>query len=132
MSKDGLLPKRLGKIHPKFETPFFASCVTALLSLIIAGLFPINVLGELVSITTLFLFTVVCLGVLLLRYRHPEMKRPFKVPFVPLVPVLGILACVGQMGFFPKLAWLQLTAWLLIGLLVYFVYSAKHSKLRNL
>ncbi len=131
ISKDGLLPHRFAKVNPKTKTPIFASVVTVLIPIVISGLFPIALLGELVSMTTLFLFTIVCLGVLILRYKHPEYERPFKVPFVPLIPALGMVTCIGQMGFMPGAIWAQLATWLLIGFFVYFIYGHRHSKLRK-
>lgn len=131
IGKDRLLPAAFCKISPKTQTPIFSSVITGLIALVISGLFPINILGELVSMTTLFIFTIVCLGVLLLRYKHPEIHRPFKVPLVPFIPLAGIVACIAQMAFLPPVTWLQLFCWLLIGLAVYFAYSIRHSKIRK-
>jgi basic amino acid/polyamine antiporter, APA family len=102
-----------------------------LVMIVVAGLFPINVLGQLVSMTTLFLFTIVCLGVWLLRKRHPEFHRGFKVPFVPWVPLAGIVACVAQMLFLPLVTWIQMILWLVLGLFVYFTYGIRNSKIRS-
>ena len=131
ISQDGLLPASLSSINKKTQTPLVSSILTASISLIIAGLFPISILAELVSMTSLFLFAVVCLGVLILRYSHPEYERKFKVPLVPWIPAIAILGCVGQMSFLPATSWLQLIGWLTMGLLVYFSYGIHRSKLRH-
>jgi APA family basic amino acid/polyamine antiporter len=131
MSRDGLFPEAFGNIHPKTKTPIFSSLITTLVIAFIAGLFSIEVLVQIVSITTLFIFTIVCLGVLVLRRTHPEFHRSFKVPFVPVVPLLGMLVCIGQMCMLPLTAWVQLLCWILLGLVIYFGYSARHSKVRN-
>lgn len=130
--KDGLLPARFTKIDSKTKTPVFASVITGLVSFVVAGLFPVAVLGELVSMATLFLFCIVCLGVWILRKTHPEFNRPFKVPFVPWIPLLGIIACVAQMGFLPSTTWVEFGIWLAVGLIIYFGYSIRHSKIRSL
>jgi basic amino acid/polyamine antiporter, APA family len=131
IGKDGLLPRSFSNVNKKTRTPIFASILTGLICLIIAGLFPVGVLGELVSMTTLLLFAIVCAGVLILRYRHPEIKRPFKVPFVPVVPILGIVACIAQMCFLPPATWVQLVIWMAIGLIIYFSYSIRKSKIQK-
>jgi APA family basic amino acid/polyamine antiporter len=131
VGKDGLLPPSFCHVHPKTKTPLFSSLVTVLVVITVGGIFPINVLGQLVSMTTLFLFSIVCLGVWLLRKHHPEFKRPFKVPFVPWVPLAGITACVLQMLFLPLITWVQISLWLGLGLFIYFLYGVKNSKLRN-
>lgn len=129
--KDGLLPTRCCKINQKTSTPLFSSVLTALGCLIVAGLFPVSVLSALVSITTLFLFAIVCLGVLILRYLHPEFHRPFKVPLVPYIPLVGILACLFAMASLPLVSWIQLIAWVIVGLFIYFGYGLRYSKLRQ-
>lgn len=131
MSKDGLLPKPFSQINKNTKTPLFASIATCGISMVIAGLFSVNILGQLVSMTTLFIFGMVCLGVLILRYTHPEFKRTFKVPLVPYIPLTGMLVCLGQMCFLPLASWILLICWLALGLLIYFRYGMKHSKLRN-
>lgn len=131
MSRDGLLPPVFGRVHPRFKTPHIASIITGAAAAIIAGLFPIGILGELVSIGTLLAFTIVCLGVLVLRYNHPSIHRPFKTPFMPFVPILGAGFAVFQMASLPFDTWLRLIIWMAIGLLIYFTYSFKNSKLHK-
>ncbi len=130
ISKDGLLPKPFGHVNRKIKTPVFGALITMIVAFVAAGMFPVAVLGELVSMSTLFLFAIVCLGVLILRKTHPEHKRTFKVPLVPFVPGLGVIFCVAQMCFLPLLTWVEFLCWLAIGLIVYFSYSMKHSKIR--
>lgn len=131
VSKDGLISKRFSKINRKTKTPLFSTIATSLFCVIISGLLPVNILGELVSMQTLFLFAIVCLGVLILRYMHPEFERPFKVPLVPFIPGIGILVCLFQMGCLPIGTWIQFLIWLTCGLLIYFGYGMRHSKLRR-
>ena len=129
MARDGLLPPVFGKVHPKFKTPYIATIITGSVAMVFGGLFPIDILGELVSIGTLLAFIIVCAGVLVLRYRSPELKRPFRTPFVPLVPILGIGTCGFMMAFLPLTTWLRLGIWMAIGLGIYFMYGRHHSKL---
>jgi APA family basic amino acid/polyamine antiporter len=131
MAKDGLLPATFAKIHPKYGTPHVTTWITGISCAIIAGLFPLNLLGELISIGTLLAFALVCAGVLVLRKTQPDLPRPFRTPWVPLVPVLGILICVTQMFALPTITWLNLTIWLALGFAVYFGYSVRHSTLRH-
>jgi APA family basic amino acid/polyamine antiporter len=129
MSKDGLLPASFSKIHPKFKTPYYSTVITGVVALILAGILPINILGELVSIGTLLAFVIVCVGILVLRYKRPELKRPFRTPLVPLVPILGAGICLLQMYSLPLDTWLRLIVWMAIGIIIYFTYSIKNSKL---
>ncbi len=129
MSRDGLLPPVFGKVHPKYQTPYLATIITGVVAGLVAGAFPIDILGELVSIGTLLAFVIVSAGVLVLRYRSPNLHRPFRTPMVPLVPVLAILICGYMMSGLPGDTWLRLLVWLAIGLAVYFGYGRHHSRI---
>jgi APA family basic amino acid/polyamine antiporter len=129
MSKDGLLPRAFSTLHPRFRTPHKTTIVTGVIVAVVAALFPISVLGELVSIGTLSAFVIVCAGVLVLRRRHPELERPFRTPLVPLVPILGIVSCLALMASLPLDTWIRLVVWLAIGMAIYFLYGRKHSVL---
>jgi APA family basic amino acid/polyamine antiporter len=128
MSKDGLLPPVFAAVHPRFRTPWLASLLTGAFAMAMAGLLPIGLLGELVSIGTLLAFAIVCAGVLVLRYTDPGRPRPFRTPWVPIVPLLGIGACVYLMVQLPKDTWARLVVWMAIGLAIYFLYGRRHSK----
>ncbi len=131
MAEDGLLPSKLAKIHSRYRTPYFATILTGAFAAVIAGILPVGILGELVSIGTLLAFTIVCLGTLVLRKTHPQLPRPFKTPFVPVVPVLGALFSLIQMSFLPEGTWFRLVIWMGIGLIIYFSYSRRHSVVRQ-
>ena len=132
MAHDGLLPKWAGKIHPKFRTPYISSIIVGIFVALCAALLPISILGELVSIGTLLAFVIVCAGVWILRRRKPDLPRPFKTPWVPFVPIMGIIVSMGLMASLPFDTWLRLILWLVFGLIVYFTYGRKHSKLNQL
>jgi APA family basic amino acid/polyamine antiporter len=131
MAKDGLLPPVFGKVHPKYKTPYVTTILTGLLAGIVAGIFPIGILGELVSIGTLLAFVIVCAGIIVLRYKRPEIERPFKTPMVPLVPILGAGICLLQMAALPADTWYRLIIWMAIGIFIYFAYGKKNSKLNQ-
>jgi APA family basic amino acid/polyamine antiporter len=131
MSRDGLLGKWAGKVHPKFRTPYLSTIYTGIAVAVAAGLFPIQLIGNLVNIGTLLAFVIVCAGVWILRRRRPDLDRPFRTPFVPLVPILGIVSCLGLMLTLPLGTWIRLIVWLLIGLAIYFGYGRSHSILRT-
>jgi APA family basic amino acid/polyamine antiporter len=130
MAHDGLLPSWAGKVHPRFRTPYISSIVVGIFVALFAALLPIDILGELVSIGTLLAFVIVCAGVWILRRRKPELKRPFKTPWVPVVPFLGIAISMLLMLSLPLDTWLRLIIWLVIGLAIYFLYGLKHSKVQ--
>ena len=128
MANDGLFFTPFSKIHPKFGTPYTSTIITGVVAMAASGLLPISLLGELVSVGTLLAFIIVCIGILILRYKSPELKRPFKTPFFPYVPILGIICCTGVMAFLNGITFLIAFGWLLIGLVIYFVYGSKNAK----
>ncbi|HTZ60331.1 MAG TPA: amino acid permease [Acidobacteriaceae bacterium] len=130
MSKDGLLWKWASDIHPKFRTPWISNIVVGTIVAFLPALLPIDKLAALVNMGTLLAFTIVCSGVWILRRRHPHMERPFRTPMVPLVPILGICSAFYLMVKLPLLTWEVLVIWLVIGLVIYFSYSVKHSKVQ--
>ena len=129
MSRDGLISPFLARIHPGTHTPVRVIVLTGIIMATAAGLFPLGSLAEMVNIGTLAAFVLVCLGVIVMRVRHPDLHRPFKNPFNPLFPALGMLSCGALMAFLPAATWLRFIIWLSIGLIVYFTYSVRHSKL---
>jgi len=131
MASDGLLWKSFAKTHPKFKTPHITTIVTGSFAAFFAGLFPIGLLGELVSIGTLLAFIIVSIGILILRKSEPDAIRGFKTPWVPLVPILGALVCFAQMAALPLDTWFRLFAWMAIGFVIYFSYGRKHSHARQ-
>ncbi|HOL63666.1 MAG TPA: amino acid permease, partial [Elusimicrobiales bacterium] len=132
MANDGLLPKVFSKVHPKFRTPYITTIVTGAITALMGGLFPIGALGEMVSIGTLLAFTIVSISVLVLRETNPEIPRPFKTPLVPFVPIMGAAVSLLQMLSLPIPTWIRLIAWMGIGILIYFLYGYKNSKIRNI
>jgi APA family basic amino acid/polyamine antiporter len=131
MAHDGLLPKFFGAVHPKFRTPHIATLITGTLACTFAGLLPIGILGELVSIGTLIAFIVVCLGVLVLRYTRPDLPRPFRVSAVWFNAPMGVIFCSGMAYSLPTATWLRLVLWSVLGILVYLLYGYKNSRLRG-
>jgi len=131
MANDGLLWKWAGDIHPRFRTPWKSTAIVGICVAFVGALVPIGDLGQLVSIGTLLAFVIVCAGVWILRVRRPELVRPFKTPLVPLVPILGMIVSLGLMAGLKAVTWIRLVVWLIIGLVIYFTYSVKHSKVRN-
>jgi APA family basic amino acid/polyamine antiporter len=131
MSRDRLLPEGVSKVHPKFGTPYITTIITCVVVAIVAGLTQIQVVGEMTSIGTLFAFVVVCAAVLVLRVKRPDAKRPFRVPFGPIFPVLGILSCSYLMLSLPVLTWARFLIWLDIGMIIYWSYGRTHSPLVN-
>ena len=131
MSRDGLLWPWASKIHARFRTPYISSVVVGIFVAILATLLPLHILDEMTSVGTLLAFVLVSAGVWVMRKTHPELPRPFKTPLVPLVPILSIVFCGALIyGLSPATKW-RLLVWLVIGLVIYFTYSVKHSKVRN-
>jgi len=131
MSKDGLLPKVFSELHPKNQTPWKTNLMFMVFVSVFAGFVPVSDLGHMVSIGTLFAFSLVCIGVLILRKSDPQLVRPFRTPWVPVVPILGIIVCVLMMASLPIVSWERLAIWMALGIAIYYAYSKKHSKIRN-
>ena len=131
MSRDGLLPPWVATIHPRFRTPYVITIVTGLLMALLAAVTPIAVLAELASMGTLFIFVVVCAGIIVLRRTQPDLPRPFRTPFSPVVPALGVASCGYLMYGLPGDTWLRLLAWMGGGVAIYFIYSRRHSKVQH-
>lgn len=130
MASDGLLWESFAKTHKKFKTPHITTIVTGSFAAFFAGLFPIGLLGELVSIGTLLAFVIVSIGIIILRKSEPDAVRGFKTPWVPFVPILGALVCLFIMSSLPLDTWIRLIGWMLIGFVIYFTYGRKHSHAR--
>jgi len=131
MGKDGLLPSFFSDLHSKFKTPYKANLIILIIVGLFAAFVPGDIVGDMTSIGTLFAFVLVCVAVIVLRKTNPELKREFRTPWVPFIPILGILACLLMMVGLGWTNWLRLFAWMAIGVLIYFVYSKKNSKLNN-
>jgi APA family basic amino acid/polyamine antiporter len=129
MAVDGLLPKVLAKIHPRFHTPYITTIIVGVIAAFFAGFLPLDILSQLVSIGTLLAFVIVSGSIIVLRKVQPDTPRPFRTPWVPLVPILGMVICFAQMFALPASTWERLIIWMAIGLAVYFLYGQKHSKL---
>ncbi|MFX3616867.1 MAG: amino acid permease [Sporolactobacillus sp.] len=131
MARDGLIPRVLGRVSEKHKTPALSTIIVSVLCALTAGFFPIDIVAELTNIGTLFAFIIVCAGVLVLRYKQPNMNRPFKTPWFPVVPILGILSCAYLITGLQPVTWIRFVVWLIIGLIVYFGYSIRHSELHK-
>ena len=131
MSKDGLLPKFFSSVHPKFRTPWISSLTVGLVVAVFASTIPLDALGEMTSIGTLLAFIIVCAGVLVLRRRRPDLPRPFRAPFSPVTPILGIVISLAMMIGLPLPTWIRLVVWLAIGLVIYFGYGRSHSHVQR-
>jgi APA family basic amino acid/polyamine antiporter len=131
MSRDGLLPRGVSKVHPRFQTPYITTIITCVIVAITAGLVPIQVVGEMTSIGTLFAFVVVSMAVVVLRITRPDAHRPFKVPGGSVIPVLGVVSCLYLMVSLSVMTWVRLLVWLDIGMLIYWFYGRTHSPLAD-
>ena len=131
MSKDGLMPAWAGKVHPRFHTPHVSTLVTGAVVAVAAGLTPIGTLGNLVSIGTLLAFVIVSIGIIVLRRTRPDLPRPFRMPMVPLLPLLSALVSLLLMMSLPWATWERLIIWMVLGIVLYFAYGYRHSRLRT-
>jgi APA family basic amino acid/polyamine antiporter len=129
MARDGLLPEYFSRIHPRFRTPHMTTIWTGIVVAGVAMITDIGSLADLTNIGTLFAFVLVCLGVIALRRTLPDKNRPFRVPFVPIFPLLGVFFCVILMLSLPIETWYRFVIWLVIGLVIYFFYGVRHSRL---
>jgi APA family basic amino acid/polyamine antiporter len=131
MSRDGLLPRLFGALHPRFRTPWLSTVITGGVVTVAAGILPIGLLGQLVSIGSLLAFVLVCIGVIVLRRTAPDVVRPFRCPGVPWIPILGALACVAQMVSLPLKTWARLVVWMALGFVIYLLYSRGRARRRR-
>lgn len=131
MSRDGLLPRWAGAVHPRFRTPWISSIVVGAFVAFLPAILPIDILNEMTSIGTLLAFVIVCAGVWVLRVRRPDLHRPFKTPLVPAVPILGIVSSLILMIFLPLATWIRLVIWLIIGMAIYLTYGRRNSRVRQ-
>jgi APA family basic amino acid/polyamine antiporter len=132
MANDGLLPRKFfAAVHPKFRTPYKNTILVGFLAAIVGSVTPIDDIGKMVNIGTLFAFVIVCIAIIALRHSNPSQPRPFRTPWVPLVPVLGILMNCYMMYKLGGMNWLRLIVWLVIGLIIYFTYGRKHSRVQQ-
>jgi APA family basic amino acid/polyamine antiporter len=131
MSNDGLIPKVFNELHPKFKTPYKSNWILFLFVGAFAAFVPGHVAGDLTSFGTLLAFVLVCVGIMVLRNTNPEIKRPFKTPMVPLVPILGILVCTFMIISLDHTTQIVALFWMIIGLVIYFTYGFKHSKIQH-
>jgi APA family basic amino acid/polyamine antiporter len=131
MAKDGLLPQWAARVHPRYNTPHVSTLVTGAVVALAAGLTPISTLGELVNIGTLMAFVIVSLGIVLLRRTRPDLPRPFRMPLVPFLPILSAVVSLLLMAGLPRATWERLIIWLALGVVFYFLYGYRHSRLRH-
>jgi len=131
MARDGLLPPYFARIHPRFRTPHITTIWTGIVVGGVAMVSDIGSLADLTNIGTLFAFILVCLGVIVLRRTDAARPRPFRVPMVPVFPIIGVIFCIALMLSLPVLTWIRFVVWLAIGLVIYFLYSVRHSRLRG-
>ena len=132
MSRDGLLGKWLAAVHPKYRTPYRASWLTGLVVAGLAGVVDLGAAADMTNIGTLFAFMLVCIAVVILRYVKPDEHRPFRTPFMPVLPIAGAIACFALMTFLPGVTWIRFVVWTVLGVVIYFGYSMRRSRLNQL
>jgi APA family basic amino acid/polyamine antiporter len=131
MSKDGLIPKVFSELHPKFSTPYKSNYILFVFVGLFGGFVPGSVAGDLTSIGTLFAFVLVCVGIIIMRKSDPNIERPFRTPWVPFVPIAGIVVCSAMIVSLPGQTLLSAFLWMIVGLIIYYLYSKKHSVIRK-
>jgi APA family basic amino acid/polyamine antiporter len=131
MARDGLLPQKFAKVHPKFKTPVVTTIVTGLVVGVTAMFTTIDEMVDLTNIGTLFAFILVCAGIIIMRKKEPDKPRPFRTPLVPLIPILGIIACLYLILGLPTITYIRFVGWLIVGMILYFAYGYRHSRLRK-
>jgi APA family basic amino acid/polyamine antiporter len=131
MSRDGLLPKLFARVHPRYGTPHVSTIITGVVVGVFAMFTTLEEMVDLTNIGTLFAFFLVCVGIIILRVKDPHRERPFRVPFGIVLPVLGAISCIGLAIYLPPASWSRFGLWLVIGLVVYFAYGYRHSRLRD-
>jgi basic amino acid/polyamine antiporter, APA family len=131
MARDGLLPKFAAKVHPRFRTPHVTTIITGIAVAVPAMFFDINEMIEFTNIGTLFAFALVSAGVIALRRYEPHRPRPFRCPWVPAVPIASIICCIALMTRLPRITWMRFFVWMAIGLVIYFLYGVRKSRLRQ-
>ena len=131
MSRDGLLLKRFSSVHKRYQTPFFNTWITGILAAVLAGLLDLNLLANLVNVGTITAFIFVSIAVIVLRKTHPNLKRPFRAPLVPFLPILAIVSCLYLALNLSKITLISFAIWVIVGIFIYFIYAKKHSKIRN-
>jgi APA family basic amino acid/polyamine antiporter len=129
MSRDGLVPRVFSDVHPRYRTPWKSNIVFFFFTGVLAGFVPASITGEMTSIGTLFAFILVCIGVWIIRVRRPDLERGFRVPAVPLVSTLGIITCAAMIYGLGYTNWIRLLVWMAIGLVIFFFYGRRHSRL---
>jgi basic amino acid/polyamine antiporter, APA family len=131
MARDGLLPPFFAKVHPKYRTPHVSTIITGVVVGVFAMFTTLEEMVDLTNIGTLFAFFLVCIGIIILRFKDPDRERPFKVPFGIVLPLLGAISCVGLAVYLPPSSWMRFFAWLGVGMVVYVLYGYRHSRLRH-
>jgi len=131
MGRDGMLPDFFAKVHSKRRTPWVGTLITAVFAALMGGLFPIGLLGEMVSVGTLLAFALICGGVIYLRIKEPDMHRPFKTPYWKVIAPLGVISCLYLVMSLPLPTFVRLFVWMILGLVVYFLYARKHAKYQD-